>query len=657
MSAQLTLRDVSRSFAHRRVFDAVSFTIAPGERVGIVGENGSGKSTLLRLIAGRDHPDDGEVIVLADGGVGHLGQVVDLPDDSTVGDAIDAALGEIRDLERRIAVAERELGSASTERMADYSTLRTAFELRDGYRADARVESAMSRLDIGDLDRDRRLGTLSGGQLARLALAGVLSAEPELLLLDEPTNDLDQQAVSWLENRLRSHHGTVVVVTHDRLLLERVATAIIEVDGDRRTVHRYGNGYASYLAEKRAARQRWEQAYAQWVGEIAHWTEWGATTAYRVAPGRAIKDHNKCKYNGDGRRVQESISTRVRSAAERLDRLRADPVPEPPEPLHLHAPLDAGDREGPVLELRDVRVDGRLDVDELVLHAGQRLLVSGPNGAGKSTLLEVASGRLRPDRGTIDRHGRIGTCPRTCLRPVRTSVSWSLSARGGWAPSRSTGNACGHSGCSGRPTSVPRSGCCRWGNGVGSRWPACWTRTRTCCCSTSRRTICPSRWSRSSRRPSRSTPGRSSWSRTTGCCTSGGGAANSPWRPGASCGWTPTTGSASTPVRDSRVVGGGRFGPAVGGVCAIGARLGRVRSDDTRRTTCRGGTRGGVGQAMFHPGEEGHLPAATRAGRRSPVRRCTMTLGRPETFGDGWGRGGHHPVRSGGPSRVAGVGC
>ncbi|WP_328345472.1 ABC-F family ATP-binding cassette domain-containing protein [Micromonospora sp. NBC_00421] len=421
MSAQLTLRDVSKSFAHRRVFDAVSLTIAPGERVGVVGENGSGKSTLLRLIAGRDHPDDGEVIVLADGGVGHLGQVLDLPDDSTVGDAIDAALGEIRDLERRIAVAERELGS-SAERMADYSTLRTAFELRDGYRADARVEAAMSKLDIGDLDRDRRLGTLSGGQLARLGLAGVLSAEPELLLLDEPTNDLDQQAVSWLENRLRRHHGTVVVVTHDRLLLERVATAIVEVDGDRRTVHRYGNGYTSYLAERRAARQRWEQAYAQWVGESAHWSEWGATTAYRVAPGRAIKDHNKCKYNGDGRRVQESISTRVRSAAERLERLRAEPVPEPPEPLHLHAPLDADDCEGPVLELRDVRVDGRLDLDELVLYAGQRLLVSGPNGAGKSTVLQVASDRLRPDRGTIDRHGRIGYLPQDVPSP-RADVS------------------------------------------------------------------------------------------------------------------------------------------------------------------------------------------------------------------------------------------
>ncbi|MFD1052141.1 ATP-binding cassette domain-containing protein, partial [Kibdelosporangium lantanae] len=168
----------------------------------------------------------------------------------------------------------------------------------DGYRADAKVAAAMSTLGIGDLTHNRPLGTLSGGQRARLALAGVLSAEPELLLLDEPTNHLDAQALAWLEKRLLTHRGTLVVVTHDRLLLERVATAVLEVDNA--TITRYGN---DYLGEKRAARQRWEQRYAEWRGEIDHWTEWGATTAYQVAPGRAIKDHNKCKYNGDGRRA------------------------------------------------------------------------------------------------------------------------------------------------------------------------------------------------------------------------------------------------------------------------------------------------------------------------------------------------------------------
>ncbi|HEY0498501.1 MAG TPA: ATP-binding cassette domain-containing protein, partial [Kutzneria sp.] len=168
MSAQLTIRSVSKSFAHRRVLDAVAATVRPGERVGVVGDNGSGKSTLLRLIAGQERPDDGEIIVEAPGGVGHLGQVLDLSPTATVGDAIDAALAEIRALQRQIADAEQTLGDADEAGLAAYGELLTALELRDGYRADSKVAAAMSALGIGDLERDSPLGTISGGQQARL---------------------------------------------------------------------------------------------------------------------------------------------------------------------------------------------------------------------------------------------------------------------------------------------------------------------------------------------------------------------------------------------------------------------------------------------------------------------------------------------------------
>ncbi|GHH47927.1 ABC-F family ATP-binding cassette domain-containing protein [Lentzea cavernae] len=407
MSAQLTIKKITRNYAYKRVLDDVSLTVRPGERLGVVGENGSGKSTLLRLIAGQDVPDDGEITVVAQG-VGYLGQVLDLPDDAMIGDAVDAALVEFRLLEQQIQAA------AEQERLDELGDLLTAFELRDGYSADARVEAAMSALGIGDLGRGRALGTLSGGERARLALAGVLSAEPELLLLDEPTNHLDDQALDWLESRLRAHRGTVVVVTHDRLLLERVTTAIAEVEN--RTITRYGNGYAGYVAEKKAARQRWEQAHAEWVGEIGHWTEWRGTTAHRVAPGRAIPDHNKCKYNGDGRRVQASIRTRVRSASERLERLRAEPVSKPPEPLRLNAPLDAAVREGTVLEFGGLKVG-----------AGQRLLITGPNGAGKSTLLDVLAGVREP--GAAVRNGVVGYLPQETV--VRKPKQTLLRAFGG----------------------------------------------------------------------------------------------------------------------------------------------------------------------------------------------------------------------------------
>ncbi|WP_431936779.1 ATP-binding cassette domain-containing protein [Micromonospora sp. RP3T] len=233
MATQLALRAVSKAYAHGQVLDAVSGTVRDGERVAVVGENGAGKSTLLRLLAGPEAPDEGEVVVTADGGIGHLGQVLDLPDAATVGDAIDAALADLRDLQRRIAEAEQALSAGEDGLLTAYGELSTAFELRDGYRADARVRAAMSTLGIGELTPERALGTLSGGQRARLALAGVLSAEPELLLLDEPTNHLSPALVEQLEQALAEYPGAVVVVSHDRMFRKRWTGAEVALAAGR----------------------------------------------------------------------------------------------------------------------------------------------------------------------------------------------------------------------------------------------------------------------------------------------------------------------------------------------------------------------------------------------------------------------------------------
>jgi macrolide transport system ATP-binding/permease protein len=395
----LTLRDVRKSFGDRLLLDTVSLAVRPGERVGVVGENGAGKSTLLRLLAGRERPDDGEVTVTASS-VGYLGQTPDLAPEHTVGDAVDAALADLRAMERRLRALESTLD--------EYGDLLTAFELRDGYQADARVDKAIHALGLARLDRDRRLATLSGGEQARLGLACLLAAAPEVMLLDEPTNHLDAAALTWLEDHLRAHRGTVVAVSHDRVFLERVATAIVEVDADRRTVVRYGDGYAGYLAEKQAARRRWEQAYERWRAEIDQLTEFAATIAHRVAPGREMKDRNKMAYGMDRGRVQSSESSRVRNARERLRRLRAEPVPRPPDPLRFTARLAAGNTPATVVAVEDVRVGDRLRVDSLVVGGRARLLVHGANGAGKTTLLRLLAGVLEPDAGSVRRRGRIG---------------------------------------------------------------------------------------------------------------------------------------------------------------------------------------------------------------------------------------------------------
>jgi macrolide transport system ATP-binding/permease protein len=408
LSTQLTLRDVTKALGDRMLLNNVSLVVRPGERIGIVGENGAGKSTLLRLLARREESDNGEVTVVADS-LGYLGQTPEFGPHRTVLDVIDAALVELRDLERRLRTAEATMSTVDEAGLAQYGDLLTQFELRGGYDADARVDKAMHALGLAHIDRDRLLGSLSGGEQARLGLACLLAARPEVLLLDEPTNHLDAAALTWLEDELRAHQGTVVAVSHDRMFLERVATAIVEVDGDRRTLARYGDGYSGYLAEKAAARRRWEQAYQRWTDEIDQLTAYAATTAHRVAPDRPMKDRNKLAYDRDRGRVQSSISMRVRNAQERLRRLRDNTIPRPPDPLRFTARWTRPDAEaGPAVSAHGVRVGGRLWLEELTVGARDRLLVHGPNGAGKTTLLRVLAGDLAPDRGEVRRRGRIG---------------------------------------------------------------------------------------------------------------------------------------------------------------------------------------------------------------------------------------------------------
>ncbi|MEE1724264.1 ribosomal protection-like ABC-F family protein [Streptomyces albidoflavus] len=407
-SAQLALKDVSKAYGERAVLDQVTLTVRPGERAGVIGENGSGKSTLLKLIAGAETPDSGEVTVVAPGGTGHLRQTLDLPPHLTVQDAVDDALADLRELESRLQAAGERLGEAGDRELAEYGELLAAFEARDGYQADTRVETALHHLGLGHLGRDRILGSLSGGEQSRLALACVLAAAPELLLLDEPTNHLDDRSTDWLADRLRAHRGTLVTVTHDRAFLERVTTTILEVDRDTRAVTRYGDGWPGYRRAKAAARRRWAQEHEEYVAELARTEELVAAAGQRLAatgrdPGEGFGKHRRSSEN--------KLSAQVRAARERLTRLHASPAPPPPEPLRFRATLTphtdpAGgtpETATPLLTLTGVRVADRLHVDALQVEPGGRLLITGPNGAGKTTLLRVISGALHPDAGTVAR--------------------------------------------------------------------------------------------------------------------------------------------------------------------------------------------------------------------------------------------------------------
>ncbi|MEU9196295.1 ribosomal protection-like ABC-F family protein [Streptomyces hundungensis] len=408
--SQLTLTAAAKAYRGHPVLDQVTLTVRPGEKAAVIGENGSGKSTLLRLMAGVERPDTGEVTAVFPGGIGHLTQTLGLAPDRTVQDAVDLALADLRALEAAIRAAESRLADTGTDtgtpsELATYGALLTAYENRDGYRAEARTTAALHTLGLAHVTRDRTLGSLSGGERSRLALACVLAAAPELLLLDEPTNHLDRQATDWLADQLRAHRGTLVVVTHDRAFLERVSTTILEVDRELRTVVRYGDGWAGYRTARAAARRRRELAHQEWRAELTRTRELVAAAGQRLVatggdPGQGFGKHRRSS--------EAKLSGRVRAARRRVEQLEREPVAAPAPPLRFGARLTTATpaptpATAPLVELTGVKVGDRLHVPALAIEPGRRLLVSGPNGAGKTTLLRVLAGDLTPDAGRVQR--------------------------------------------------------------------------------------------------------------------------------------------------------------------------------------------------------------------------------------------------------------
>ncbi|MGA5280763.1 TlrC/CarA/OleB/SrmB family ABC-F type ribosomal protection protein [Streptomyces griseoincarnatus] len=413
------LSRVTKGYPGRTVLDDVSFTLKPGEKAGLIGDNGAGKSTLLRLIAGQERPDSGEVTVAAAGGVGYLPQSLPLPPAATVQDAVDLALADLRALEAGLHRAGRALEAGDDPAaLAAYEALLARYEAREGYDADHRVDIALHHLGLPGLRRARPLGTLSGGERSRLALAGVLAGRPELLLLDEPTNDLDDRAVEWLEAQLRAHRGTVLAVTHDRVFLERLTTTVLEAEEGK--VTRYGDGYGGYRTAKAVERRRRVQEYEQWRSELARNERLAAGHAARlgVIPRKApLANFGHGGFRARGR--AHGAMARIRNARERVQRLTAEAVAPPPEPLAFAPRMAAAGAvpeggagavpaELPAVQLSDVRVGDRLRLGSLTLGRGGRLLVTGPNGAGKTTLLKVLAGELRSDSGTVRVPGRVG---------------------------------------------------------------------------------------------------------------------------------------------------------------------------------------------------------------------------------------------------------
>jgi macrolide transport system ATP-binding/permease protein len=407
----------------RPVLNAVGVSASAGDRVGVVGENGAGKTTLLRLLAGDLVPTAGEV--RRSGTVSVVHQQLDVPPGATVGDLVRRTAGHVRAAAARLDEVvdgfDHERGdlAALTEAIA-------AVERLAAWDVDRRVDEALTRFGA-PRDHDRRLDTLSVGEGYRARLACHVAERADLLLLDEPTNHLDAGGIDYLTAQLQQWAGVVVIVTHDRRLLDDVMTAILDLDPsmDGRPVLYGATRYATYRFAKDQALRRWRARYAQErkraekLAQRLDESYEGLSDEWR--PAKGSQKHRR--------------ATRARihvKAADRLvQRLEAEAVEVPVPPPSLAFPdlpsIPTGYSGGPLLDVRAPRVAGRLDLAgvRVELPPAGRLLVTGPNGSGKSTLLAALTGRVDLDRGHLAvAHGvRLGVLTQDDDDPTRLRMT------------------------------------------------------------------------------------------------------------------------------------------------------------------------------------------------------------------------------------------
>jgi ATPase subunit of ABC transporter with duplicated ATPase domains len=419
----------AQSLAHHydgeTLFAGVDLVLNPGDRVGLVGPNGVGKSTLLAILAGRLKPASGHVTRAPDTALGWFEQHVPRPD-AAVGDYLADGLGELSALGRRMRDLELALEQATGDRavglLAEYAAVLDQWTVLDGWTAQARLDEVRDRLGLGHLAPDAPLFQVSGGEQARLTLARLLLTGPDILVLDEPTNHLDAEGSAWLGEYLSRFPGAVLLVTHDRALLDRAVTRIVELDGIHEEPQYYEGGYTAYREEKA---HRWRTLLLDYEAQEKYRRRLEADIERTKDQAGSTEQATR---NDKLRRYAKKVAKKAKARERRLERqiqsIRWIEQPQTRPPLTLAFPEEQGGGGGghsevprTVIAARGLSVKrgGRVLFDglDLDVHAGERILVEGPNGAGKTTLLRVLSDEADPDAGSVTVRGEIGMLPQT----------------------------------------------------------------------------------------------------------------------------------------------------------------------------------------------------------------------------------------------------
>lgn len=372
------LENICKAYGARPVLTSVSWKIEPGDRIGLVGRNGCGKTTLFHLLTGRLFPDQGSVHPQRFLKVAYLPQAPALEGGGTVLKTALQGFQGLLDLQGRLKTLESRMGSGNAALLEEYGCLRDRYEREGGYASEARAKAILCGLGFREGDLGLQVDLLSGGQKNRLALAQLLSGEPDLLLLDEPTNHLDLQAMEWLEGFLTDCDSAFVVVSHDRYFLDRTVSEIVELEGGR--LEHYAGNYTFYAAEKKRRQEQQQKAYVQQQAYIARTEEY----IQKNIAGQ------KTKQAQSRRNALAKLERMDRPAAHRDISFRFTPGARGGNRVLQAEALSKSYDNRPLFEGLD-----------LILWRGDRLGIVGPNGSGKTTLLKLLTSQIPADAGRV----------------------------------------------------------------------------------------------------------------------------------------------------------------------------------------------------------------------------------------------------------------
>lgn len=429
----LTAHHLSKSFELQTLFENVSFSLNPGERIGLVGPNGCGKTTLIRILAGLEIPSSGHVSHDSHLHIGYLPQGFEPDPGLTLGEIISHHTGDISALEIELASTATDLAAYPNDAslQSRYDELIRRIQVADK----GQIAHILAGLGLDEISSSIRVVNLSGGQQTRLALALVLLDDPQLLLLDEPTNHLDISMLKWLEGWLVSSAYGALIISHDRAFLDRTVKRIFEIDPLKHRLIEYAGNYSEYADQKQAELHQQWAAYHDQQAEIHRMrqdiirTREQAIHTERQASSIRIggSDYKMKGYKSYQQGIAKKVAQKAKSRQKKLDRyLKSDErVEKPKTTWEMKLEFNQVEHIGrTAIRTEDLSIGydpnhPLLHDINLEIHAGQRVVLTGPNGCGKTTLLRTITGEINQLAGMvhISPNTRLGYLPQSQSSP------------------------------------------------------------------------------------------------------------------------------------------------------------------------------------------------------------------------------------------------